>query len=181
MPKKLPYRIIESKAIYHGHNFRLFKDRFILNALKHKVVTRELIDHPGAVVILPFIDKKHILLLRQFRYAAQGDLWEIPAGTLEANEAELACAKREIEEETGFRATRWRLLTRFFPAPGLSNEMMTLYKAEGLVEGKKNLDHDEWIEHEVVSLKKACQMIRKGQIRDAKTIAALLWIACFEK
>ncbi len=181
MPKKLPYRILESREIYHGHNFRLLKDRFILDAAKHKVVTRELVDHPGAVVILPFIDKKHILLLKQFRYAAQGDLWEIPAGTLEKNESALVCAKREIEEETGFRANRWRLLTRFFPAPGLSNEMMFLFMAEGLVEGKKNLDHDEWIEHETVSLKKAIQMIRKGQIRDAKTIAGLLWVSCFEK
>ncbi len=176
MPKKLPYKIIESKKIYQGHNFQLLKDRFILDVAKHKVVTRELVDHPGAVVILPFLDKNHIVLLRQFRYAAQGDLWEIPAGTLEKNENPLDCAKREIEEETGFKARRWQLLTRFLPAPGISNELMTLYKAEGLVEGNKNLDHDEWIEHEVVSLKKALQMIKKGAIRDAKTIVGILWV-----
>ncbi|MGH7197464.1 MAG: NUDIX hydrolase [Candidatus Omnitrophota bacterium] len=180
MPAKPPYRILESRKLYRGFNFQLFKDRFVLDAARHKVVTRELVDHPGAVVILPFVDKKRILLLRQFRYAAKGDLWEIPAGTLEKGEQTLGCAKREIEEETGFRARRWKFLTRFFPAPGISNEMMTLYKAEGLVPGNKNLDHDEWIEHETVSLAKARRMIRTGEIRDAKTIIGVLWASTFD-
>ena len=180
MPAKPPYRIIKSRKIYRGFNFQLFKDRFILDAARGKVVTRELVDHPGAVVILPFVDKEHILLLRQFRYAAKGDLWEIPAGTLEKGEKAIHCAKREIEEETGFCARRWKLLTRFFPAPGISNEVMTLYKAEDLVPGNKNLDHDEWIEHETVSLAKARRMIRQGTIRDAKTIIGVLWASYFD-
>ncbi len=179
--KKLPYKVIESKKIHQGYNFRLIKERFVLDVAKHKVVTRELIDHPGAVVILPFVDKNHIILLKQFRHAAQGDLWEIPAGTLEPGEKPIHCAKREIEEETGFKAKRWVFLSRFFSAPGISNEIMTLYKAENLVPGRKNLDHDEWIEHEVVSIKKACQMIKKGTIRDAKTIIGLLWITGLDK
>lgn len=127
------------------------------------------------MVILPFVDKRHILLLRQFRYAAQGDLWEIPAGTLEPGERPLTCAKRELEEETGFRAKKWRYLTRFLPAPGISDEWMTMYKAEQLEAGRKNLDHDEWIEHEVVTLERARILVRRGNIRDAKTIAAILW------
>ena len=180
MPRP-PFRIIESNQIYRGRTFRLFRDRFILNFDKNKVVTRELVDHPGAVVILPLVGRDHVLLLRQFRYAAKGDLWEIPAGTLEKNENPLACAKREIEEETGFKARRWRLLTRFFPAPGISNELMTLYEAKDLVPGSKNLEHDEWIEHTVVSLKKARRMIRRGAIRDAKTIVGLLWVSFFKK
>lgn len=180
MPVKLPYRIIESRKLYRGFNFQLLKDRFVLDAAHGKVVTRELVDHPGAVVVLPFVDKSRILILRQFRYAAKGDLWEIPAGTLERGEKTLACAKREIEEETGFRARRWKLLTRFFPAPGISNEMMTLYKAESLVPGRKNLDHDEWIEHETVSLAKARRMIHRGTIRDAKTIIGVLWASFFD-
>jgi ADP-ribose pyrophosphatase len=180
MSKKLPYRILHSEKIYEGHVITLVKDRFVLDVQKDKVVTRELVRHPGAVAILPFVDKKNILLIRQFRYAAQGDLWEIPAGTREKNERPLLCARRELEEETGFRAKHWTYWTCFFPAPGIANELMTLYKAEGLFPGRKNLDHDEWIEHEAVSLKEACAMIRRGQIRDGKTIAGILWAAAFE-
>ena len=163
--------------IYRGHIIRLSKDRFVLNCAKNKIVTREIVQHPGAVAILPVVDKKHLLLLRQFRYAAKGDLWEIPAGTLEKGENPLRCAKRELEEETGFKATRWKYLTRFFSAPGISDEIMVLFQAEALREGTKNLDHDEWIEHQKVSFIKARAMIRQGRIRDAKSIVAILW-AC---
>lgn len=173
--RKKPYRLVDSKEIYRGHVVRLVKDRFILRRDPGKLVTRELVDHPGAVVIVPYLSKDRLLLIRQFRYAARGDLWEIPAGTLEKGEATLACAKRELEEETGFRAKKWTLLTRFFPAPGISNELMTLYRAEGLTPGKKDLDHDEWIEHEAVSVRRARRMIREGRIRDGKTIAGILW------
>ena len=175
MPKKRLYRLVASKTIYRGHIVRLVKDRFILRQAPGKIVTREIVRHPGAAVVLPFLDKRRILLLRQFRYAAEGDLWEIPAGTLEPGERPLRCAKRELEEETGFRAKKWRCLTCFLPAPGISDEWMTLYRAENLVPGRKSLDHDEWIEHEVVTLERARAMVRRGMIRDAKTILAILW------
>ena len=151
----------------------------MLNAVPGKIVTREIVRHPGAVVIIPFVSPDKILLIRQFRYAANGDLWEIPAGTLESGEPTINCAKRELEEETGFKASRWKLLARFYPAPGISDELMTLYRADGLKTGRKNLDHDEWIEHETVSLAKAARMIRQGVIRDGKTIAAVLWARQF--
>ncbi len=175
MLSKFPYRLIESKTLYRGRIICLVKDRFILNIAKNKLVTRELVRHPGAVVIVPYVDKKHLILLKQFRYAARGNLWEIPAGTFEKNETALRCAKRELEEETGFKASTWTYLTRFFPAPGISDEIMTLYRAEGLLLGRKKLDHDEWIEHEVVSVKKAREMIRRGLICDAKSIVGILW------
>ena len=175
MPRSQTYRVVRSETIYKGRIVRLIKDRFVLRDHPGQLYTRELVVHPGAVVIIPFVDKKHILLLRQFRYAAKGDLWEIPAGTREKREAPLVCAKRELEEETGFRAAHWTYLTRFYPAPGMSDEIMTLYRAERLTPGKKDLDHDEWIEHEVVSLSRAKQMIRTGKIRDAKTIVGILW------
>lgn len=173
----MSYRVVRSRKIYQGHVVELFKDRLIVNSHPRKVITRELIKHPGAVAVIPYVDRDHILILRQFRYAAKGDLWEIPAGTREKNEPTLVCARRELEEETGFKAKRWKLLTRFFPAPGVTNEIMTLYKAGGLFEGRKNLDHDEYIEHHVISLKKARQMIRDGRIRDAKTIVGVLWVS----
>ena len=172
-----PFRLIHSREIYSGHIVRLVKDRFILNRDPKKLVTRELVEHPGAVVIVPYAAKDRLILIKQFRYAAGGDLWEIPAGTLEKGEAPLTCAKRELEEETGFLAKKWTFLTRFFPAPGISDELMTLYRAENLSPGKKNLDHDEWIEHEVVSMTEAKRMIRRGLIRDGKTIAGILWSA----
>ena len=175
MSRRLPYRLVDSKTLYRGHVIRLIKDRFILNAARGRLITRELVDHPGAAVVVPFITKNRLLLLKQFRYAAKGDLWEIPAGTLEKGESALACAKRELEEETGFKAERWTFLTRFFPAPGISNELMTLYRAERLTAGRKNLDHDEWIEHKAVSVARARRMIRQGKIRDAKSIVGILW------
>ncbi len=180
MPAKksrLPYRLVDSRTIYRGRIALLVKDRFILNADKKKLVTREMLVHPGAAVILPMISKDQILLIRQFRYASRGDLWEIPAGTLEKGELPLVCAKRELEEETGFRAKKWTQLSKFYPAPGISDELMTLYRAEVLVPGKKSLDHDEWIEHRAVSVQKAVEMVRSGAICDAKTIAGVLWQA----
>ncbi len=173
--KPKPYRIIKSKTIYSGHIIKLVKDRFTLHVAPNKVVTRELVIHPGAVAIIPFAQKDKIVLLRQFRYAAQGDLWEIPAGTLESGESTLTCAKRELEEETGFKARRWRKLSQFFLAPGISNEQMMLYRADDLYQGLKNLDHDEWIQHKIVSISLAKKMIRQGKIRDAKTIVGILW------
>lgn len=172
--KPLPYRVIESKTIYQGHIISLVKDRFVLKAAPKKIVTRELVTHPGAVVIVPFAEPDKIVLLRQFRYAAKGDMWEIPAGTLESGEPTLHCAKRELEEETGYKARTWQHLGHFFPAPGISNEIMTLYRAENLFPGKKNLDHDEWIRHKIVSLGRAKKMIQSGQICDAKTIVGIL-------
>ncbi len=179
MPKRLPYRVEESHLIYQGHIIRLVKDRFYLDVAPGKLVTRELVHHPGAVVIIPVVNKTKILLIRQFRYAAQGDLWEIPAGTREIKEKPLVCAKRELEEETGFKARKWTFLTQFYPAPGICNEIMTMFKAETLVKGRKNLDHDEWIEHQEVTLSKAYRMIRKGEIQDGKTILGLLWLSHF--
>ena len=180
MPKKLPYKILESKTIHKGHIVTFVKDRFMLDAVPGKIVTRELLLHPGAVVIIPFVDKNHFILLRQFRYAAQGPLLEIPAGTLEKGERPLICAKRELEEETGHLASRWKFLGKFYAAPGISNEMMYLYRADALKQGVKNLDHDEWIEHEIVSMPQALRMIRSGKIQDAKTIAAILWTHSFK-
>lgn len=177
--KRLPYKILKSRQIYKGSIVEFVKDDFVLHAVKNKVITRVLLRHPGAVVILPFVDKNHIILLKQFRYAAQGDLWEIPAGTIEKGEKPLVCAKREIQEETGMKAARWKFLTQFYLAPGISNEIMFLFAASNLKLGKKNLDHDEFIEHEIVSIAKATQMISDGRIRDAKTIASILWACQF--
>jgi ADP-ribose pyrophosphatase len=178
--KKLPYKLVRRKKIYSGHYVDFVKDNFTLNAVPGKVFTRELVIHPGAVVILPFVDKKRVILLKQFRYSVKGDLWEIPAGTMERGENPYFCAKRELEEETGFKAKKMTRLTHYFAAPGISDELMTFYRADGLIPGRKNLDHDEWIEHEVFTIKEALAMVKDGRIRDAKTILALLWVSYFD-
>ncbi len=180
MSDKSAYRLVRSETLYKGRLLELVKDSFLLPIAKDKIVTRVTLRHPGAVVVLPFLDNDHILLIRQFRYAAKGELWEIPAGTLEKGERPLACAKRELEEETGHKAGRWSFLTDFLPAPGVSDERMWLYAATRLTPGRKNTDHDEWIEHEAVPLKKALAMVRRGAIRDGKTIIGVLWALQFK-
>jgi ADP-ribose pyrophosphatase len=177
--RKLPFKRVSRRRIYSGYYVDFVKDRFTIDAVPGKIYTRELVIHPGAVVILPFSGKNDVILLRQFRYSAKGDLLEIPAGTLEKGENPFLCAKRELEEETGFKADKWKRLTTYLAAPGISDELMTLYLAWDLRPGKKNLDHDERIEHEAVPFKKALAMVKDGRIRDGKTIAALLWVAYF--
>ena len=182
MPAKkrsLLYSVRESRCLYDGFISKLVKDRFYLRGYPGKLFTRETLVHPGAVAILPWVDKKHIILLRQFRYAAKTFLWEIPAGTLEKGEHPLSCAKRELEEETGFSAKTFRKLSTFYPAPGVSSEIMHLFSANGLLPGQKHLDHDEWITHEVVAFRDALRMIQKGRIRDAKSIIAITWTRTF--
>ena len=178
MPGKA-YRVHSSRTLHRGYVFDLVKDTFSLKAHPGKLFKREMLTHPGAVVVIPFVDRERILLLKQFRYAAKTDLWEVPAGTLERGEATLACAKRELEEETGFRGKKWRFLTRFYSAPGICDEIMWLYRADGLSAGKKDLDPDEWIEHRTVTLAQAVRMVRSGRIRDGKSICAILWAAHF--
>ncbi len=178
MPKPT-FRLLESNLIYKGSRASFVKDRFELSRAPGKIVTRVVLRHPGAVVILPFSAPGKILLLRQFRYATRGDIVEVPAGTIEAGERPLVCAKRELEEETGFRASRWKFLTRFYPAPGISDEVMHLYRADGLKPGRKNLDHDEFLEHFEIPLERAVALARSGKIRDGKTLVALLWAARF--
>lgn len=181
MTKARRYRVLASRTLHRGHIFELKKDRFSFHSQPGRVFTRETVRHPGAVVIVPFKSDGRVLLLRQFRYAADGDLWEFPAGTLRRGEPTLACAKRELEEETGFKAGRWKRLTAFFSAPGICDEVMTLYRASDLKPGRKNLDHDEWIEHREVPLARALRMAREGKIRDAKTLVGLFWTALLDR
>ena len=138
---------------------------------------RETIHHPPSVVILPVTPEGKILLIRQYRHAVGRYIYEIPAGTSEPNEPLLGCAKRELAEETGHTARRWRRLCEFYPAPGISTEWMALYVATGAIPRKEGtcMDDDEHIDLQVTSPKKALQMVRTNQIVDAKSIIGLLW------
>ncbi len=148
---------------------------------KGGTVRREVVSHPGAVVILPILDSATVILIHNERYVVQETLWELPAGTLEENEDPLACAARELEEETGYRAQKIEHLFDCYSTPGFCNEKLFIYLAAELTHHGQNLDETEKIEVVPLKLSKALEMIKKGEIRDAKTIAALFYFHAFHK
>lgn len=133
----------------------------------------EMVRHPGAAAIVPFKDDGTVVLIRQFRHAAGGFIYEIPAGKLHLGEDPKACAARELEEEIGYKTDDLELVTSIFTAPGFTDEVIHIYKASHLTKGKQQLDRDEILEVVEVSLDDAIAMIRDGSIRDAKTIVGL--------
>jgi ADP-ribose pyrophosphatase len=134
----------------------------------------EIVRHPGAAAIVPLFDDGRVILVHQFRYAAAASyLYEIPAGTLGAGEAPEACARRELEEETGYRAREMLPLISIWPTPGFCNERIHLFLARGLEEGRASLGHDEVLRAATFSFDEALAMIGRGEIEDAKTIAGL--------
>jgi ADP-ribose pyrophosphatase len=138
-------------------------------------VVRDVIEHRGAAVILPLLDDGRVVLIRNVRHTVGKVLWELPAGTLEAGEAPEACAAREVEEETGYRAGTLAPLTAFFASPGILNERMHGFLATDLEPTSQSLDHDEEIEVFPIPQWQVRDMIKDGHIEDAKTIALLLY------
>ncbi len=136
---------------------------------------RETIRHPGAVVIVPILDPHRLVMVRQYRRAVGRQLLELPAGTLEPGEPRLACAKRELQEETGWKAKRWIRLGQFYAAPGFISEQLTIFLAAGLTKTKANPEPDEMVYPVIVSLDKALRQIESGTICDGKTIIGILF------
>jgi ADP-ribose pyrophosphatase len=160
-----------TKTIYNGRVVTLNLETVTLpNGV---TVELEVVRHPGAAAIVPLKDDGTVILLRQYRLAAGGYIYEIPAGKLHPGEDPMECATREMEEEIGYRATRMEKLGSFFTAPGFTDEMMHLFKATGLIPGRQNLDKDEVLEIIDFPLEKAIGLIKDGAIRDAKTIIGL--------
>ncbi len=144
----------------------------------------EMFRHPGASAVVPFLsdpagNDPQILLIRQYRYATGGYLYEIPAGRLDAGEDPAACAHRELAEETGCTAARVEHLTTIWPTPGFCDEQIHLFMAVGLTMGEARREADEFMEVEQVTLSEALRRIERGDIRDGKTISALLFAAGF--
>lgn len=138
-----------------------------------ETVDLETIRHPGAAAVVPLKEDGTVILIRQFRHAAGGFIYEIPAGKLHPGEDPLSCASRELEEEVGYRASSFELLSSIFTAPGFADEVIHLYKATGLTKGRQQLDRDEVLEVIEMPLSEAVAKIGDGTIRDAKTIIGL--------
>lgn len=147
----------------------------------NKPVRRDVVVHPGAVLILPLLDKDHLVMIRNQRFAVGQELWELPAGTLEKNETPENTAARELIEETGYRAEKIELLTTFFTTPGWCNEVMYTYVATHLSHVGQSLDESERIIVEIVPWPKALKMVQDGTIMDGKTIATLLYFQAFSQ
>jgi ADP-ribose pyrophosphatase len=144
----------------------------------------EMVRHPGASAVVPFLSDPHgedpsILLLRQYRYAADGYVLEVPAGRLEPGEDPAECAMRELKEETGCIAARVERMTTILTTPGFTDERIHLFIATGLTRGDAATEHDEFIELKTLPLSECLEMIRTGEIIDAKTALAILFAAGF--
>lgn len=141
-----------------------------------QTIRRDMILHPGAVVILPVIDRDHICLLKNFRFVINETLWECPAGTLEPGEAIEAAAARELMEETGYTAKKWQSLGFLYASPGVMDEKLHLFVAEELTPGPARPEMDEQLEPQIVPWTTALKMALDGTIKDCKTITSiLLW------
>ena len=144
----------------------------------------EMVRHPGACAVVPFLDDPshrdpRVLLIRQFRHAADDFIWEVPAGTLGQNETPDQCAHRELEEEAGYRAGRLRHLTTIFTTPGFTDERIHLYLATELARRAARREADEFITVHELPWSKVGSMIRSGEIRDSKSLATLMFVQCF--
>jgi ADP-ribose pyrophosphatase len=168
-------KIISSKEVYKCSLFRVTEDRAV-DAKAGFEIKRCVVRHIGSAVMMAVDEKKRVLLVRQYRLPAEKYLWELPAGRLDPGETPLRAAKRELTEETGYRASQWTKLASFWVSPGYVQERMTIYLARGLTAGEATPMEDERIETRWFSKKELAKMIRTGKIEDAKTIIGfLMW------
>ena len=168
----------EAEVIHRGVRVTLKEARF--EKADGGTATREVVEAADAVVVLPLLDDGlasggKVVLIRNRRFAVRDTLWELPAGTLEEGEDPAACAGRELTEETGYVAERLERLVSFVPTPGFCTETLTAFRATGLTFRGQSLDETEQIDVEIKTLDEALQMVRDNTIRDAKTIATLLF------
>ena len=163
--------INRSLTLHQGRVFNLVKENYTLE----NGVTSEMdfIQHPGAAAMVPLLNDQEVVLIKQYRHAIREFIWEIPAGTLDAGETPLNCAKRELVEETGYSADDWHRLGTITPVPGCSNERIHIFLASDLKPAEQHLDDDEMLNVHPVQLNDALQMILAGEISDGKTISGL--------
>ena len=179
MQTMLRTRTLASRRPFAGRILNLRVDT--IQIADHPPVEREIIEHPGSVVIVPITDRSTVLLVRQWRHATEDELLEAPAGHIDPGESPEAAAQRELQEETGHRADRLIKLSEFWIAPGWCTEYMYAYLALGLSASRLDQDIDEDVGVEEVALAQVPALITSGAIRDAKTIGTLLLATCLWK
>lgn len=170
----LEEKTIKSEAVFKGRIVDLRIDTVLLPDGKES--TREIVKHAEAVAVVAVDEEKNIYMVRQYRKPVEKVLLEIPAGIMNEGEEPLDAAKRELEEEAGFKAEGWEKITSFYTAPGFTDEKIHLFLATKLVKGLVNPDEDEFVEVEVLPLDKAYQMVLEGNISDAKSIIGIQWV-----
>lgn len=164
---------LKRKKIFDGYCFRVVVDDVLWPNKKR--LKRDLIIHPGISVIVPLLDQDHLILLKQYRYGAGQFLFELPAGTIDKSETPLACAKREIQEEIGYRAKKWLKLTSCFASPGFNTELINCFLASSLEKTEAALEADEILEAKIFTIRKVKKMVMEKKIRDAKSLVALFY------
>ena len=173
--------MLSSREVFHGPVFRVTSDEVVEpGGIRAR---RDIVRHPGSVVILALDEtgsQPRILLESQYRYATQGNLWELPAGRIDHGETELVAAKRELLEETGFTASHWQRMFKCYVSPGFMDETMAIYLARGLRAGEARPEPDEVIRQRMVPLPDALRMVQNGTIHDGKTISAILWLQVYQ-
>jgi ADP-ribose pyrophosphatase len=170
-------RVLSSRVAYRGPVFHVTTDQVAEpGGIRAR---RDVIRHSGSIVVLAVDDRTEpfILFERQYRHAAQSMMWELPAGRIDKGESPLAAARRELLEETGYTARRWKRILHFYVSPGFLDETMTIYLARGLQPGVAQPEVDEKIAIRFFPLSRARKMALSGRIRDAKTISGVLWLS----
>lgn len=172
MPKT---KVLSRKVVYRGPVFSVTTER--VREPGGISARRDVVRHPGSVVILALDGRGRVLLERQYRHAAGAFLWELPAGRIDRGERPLAAARRELLEETGYTARRWRRLLFYYASPGFLDETMAVYLAQGLTAGLARPEPDEAIQARFFPLQRLTRLAARGKLRDGKTISAVLALA----
>lgn len=171
-------KTIASEDVFQGRVIKVRVDTVLLP--DGNTARREVVEHPGAVVILALNEGDEIIMVRQYRHATGEVLLELPAGKRDPGESPLVCAKRELEEETGYSAQEWQVLFSFYTSPGFCNELLHFVVARGLVKGDSHPDGEEFLEVLQVPVEEARRMVAAGEIKDAKTILGILALPLLE-
>lgn len=169
----LEEQTLDSEQLVDGKLLKVYRDEVRLpdGSTSH----REWIDHPGAAAVVALLDDEHILMVRQYRYPARTTFLELPAGTLDGDEAPEKAVIRELKEETGYSAQRWTQLGALYPCLGYSNEIIHIFLAQDLHPGEQALDEGEFVEVVKMPMEEALAQARRGELQDSKTIAGLFW------
>ena len=171
-------KVLFSEEVYEGKLIRTLKDKI---QLRGKIFTREIVEHPGSVAIVPLLDDKTIVMIEQYRHSIKESILEIPAGTLEKNEAAIECANRELIEETGYEAEELKKLTSCYLAPGYCTELTNIFLATRIKITKQRPEDDEFIKVLSMDLKEVKDKIKNGIIKDAKTLIGIFFLDLYKE